>query len=99
MSADYLWQILGAADKLSLKTKLNGTVRQAANTDDLVFGVREIVTFVSQGTTLEQGSVILTGTPGGVILGTKNPTWLAHGDVVKVSISGIGSITNKMAFI
>lgn len=92
-------KILGAADSLSLQTKVNGIVRQQANTNDLVFGVRDIVAFVSQGTTLAKGSVILTGTPGGVILGSRNPAWLSHGDLVEVSISGIGSIRNKMDFV
>ncbi|KAF9890067.1 hypothetical protein FE257_006747 [Aspergillus nanangensis] len=79
--------------------KVNGTVRQQANTADLVFGVREIIAFASQGATLVKDSVILAGTPGGVILGSVKPKWLVDGDVVQVSISGIGSIRNKMAFL
>ncbi|SPJ77040.1 related to bifunctional 4-hydroxyphenylacetate degradation enzyme [Fusarium torulosum] len=90
--------ILGAADDLVLQTKVNGEVRQEATTSDLVFGVRRIIAFVSQGTTLEKGSVILTGTPGGVALGMKPPKWLKDGDTVEVSISGIGTIRNKMVF-
>ncbi|KAL6918562.1 hypothetical protein FSST1_010057 [Fusarium sambucinum] len=89
---------LGAADDLILQTKVNGEVRQEASTSDLVFGVKRIIEFVSQGTTLEKGSVILTGTPGGVALGMKPPAWLKDGDVVEVSISGIGTIRNKMVF-
>ena len=77
---------------------MNGEVRQEAITSDLVFGVKKIIAFVSQGTTLEKGSVILTGTPGGVALGMKPPQWLKDGDVVEVSISGIGTIRNKMVF-
>ncbi|KAF9890057.1 hypothetical protein FE257_006737 [Aspergillus nanangensis] len=92
-------RLLGAADNLSLETTVNGTVCQQANTGDLVFGVREIIAFVSQSTTLVKGSVILTGTPGGVILGSPNPQWLEDGDVVEVSISGIGSIRNRMNFL
>lgn len=92
-------QVLGAADNLLLQTKVNGHVRQESSTSDLVFGVRRIIEFVSQGTTLEKGSVILTGTPGGVGLGMKPPKWLADGDVVEVSISGIGTICNKMVFL
>ncbi|KAM0427409.1 hypothetical protein ACHAQK_012058 [Fusarium lateritium] len=90
--------ILGAADDLVLQTKVNGDVRQEASTNDLVFGVKKIIAFVSQGTTLERGSVILTGTPGGVALGMKPPKWLKDGDIVEVSISGIGTIRNKMVF-
>lgn len=77
---------------------MNGEVRQEANTSDLVFDVKRIIAFVSQGTTLEKGSVILTGTPGGVALGMKPPKWLKDGDVVQVSISGIGTICNQMVF-
>ncbi|KAM0548818.1 hypothetical protein ACHAPJ_009674 [Fusarium lateritium] len=90
--------VLGAADDLTLQTKVNGEVRQEASTSDLVFGVKKIIAFVSQGTTLEKGSVILTGTPGGVALGMKPPQWLKDGDIVEVSISGIGTIRNKMVF-
>ncbi|CEI60011.1 hypothetical protein FVEN_g8186 [Fusarium venenatum] len=89
---------LGAADDLILQTKVNGEVRQEASTSDLVFGVKRIIEFVSQGTTLEKGSVILTGTPGGVALGMKPPAWLKDGDIVEVSISGIGTTRNKMVF-
>lgn len=77
---------------------MNEEVRQEANTSDLVFDVKRIIAFVSQGTTLEKGSVILTGTPGGVALGMKPPKWLKDGDVVQVSISGIGTICNQMVF-
>ncbi|KAG4292518.1 5-carboxymethyl-2-hydroxymuconate isomerase [Fusarium proliferatum] len=90
--------ILGAAGHLILQTKVNGEVRQQANTSDLVFDVKRIIAFVSQGTTLEKGSVILTGTPGGVALGMEPPKWLKDGDVVQVSISGIGTICNQMVF-
>ncbi|KAI1245125.1 hypothetical protein MGN70_012014 [Eutypa lata] len=90
--------VLGAADNLTLETRVNGELRQEANTSDLVFGVREVIAFVSQGTTLEKGSVILTGTPGGVGMGMKPPRWLADGDIVEVSINGIGAIRNRMVF-
>ncbi|KAH6995536.1 hypothetical protein BKA56DRAFT_608844 [Ilyonectria sp. MPI-CAGE-AT-0026] len=92
-------RILGGADSLLLQTRVNGDLRQEASTSDLVFGVKEIVAFASQGTTLERGSIILTGTPGGVALGMKPPKWLTDGDVVEVSISGIGTIRNKMVFL
>lgn len=90
--------MLGAADNLPLKTLVNGEVRQDSNTSDLLFGVRKIISFCSQGTTLQRGSVILTGTPSGVAMGMSNPKWLQDGDVVEVSIGGIGTIKNKMVF-
>lgn len=90
--------ILGDADKQGLKTIVNGEVRQNGSTSDLCFGVRKLVAYCSQGQTLQKGSLIMTGTPGGVGLFMKPPTFLKHGDEVTVEIEGIGRLTNKMAF-
>lgn len=91
-------EVVGAADKLQLKTWVNGELRQDTNTDDLLFGVKKIIAFLSQGTTLEKGTVILTGTPAGVAMGMKPPKYLKDGDVVEVRIEQLGSVKNKMAF-
>jgi 2-keto-4-pentenoate hydratase/2-oxohepta-3-ene-1,7-dioic acid hydratase in catechol pathway len=77
---------------------VNGEVRQDTNTSDLLFGVREIISFISQGTTLEKGTVIMTGTPAGVAMGMKPPRYLTDGDVVEVAIQHLGSVRNKMVF-
>ncbi|KAG4444241.1 hypothetical protein IFR05_000338, partial [Cadophora sp. M221] len=90
--------VLGDADSLSLKTSVNGEVRQLSNTSDLCFGVRKLVSFCSQGQTLEKGSLIMTGTPGGVGLFMKPPVFLKDGDEVSVEISGIGRLANCMRF-
>lgn len=90
--------LVGAADKLLLQTFVNGEERQNSSTGDLLFGVEDIVSFVSQGTTLEAGTVILTGTPSGVAMGMKEPKYLEDGDVVEVRISELGAVRNKMAF-
>jgi 2-keto-4-pentenoate hydratase/2-oxohepta-3-ene-1,7-dioic acid hydratase in catechol pathway len=90
--------VLGAADSLNLTTTVNGEVRQQSNTSDLLFGVKHLVSFCSQGTTLEAGSLIMTGTPSGVISGMKHPVYLKNGDVVVVSIEGLGNITNVLKF-
>lgn len=91
--------VVGAADKLRLQTFVNGEVRQDTNTDDLLFGVKRIINFLSQGTTLEKGTVILTGTPAGVAMGMKPaPVYLKDGDVVEVRIEHLGSVKNKMVF-
>ncbi|RVX75031.1 hypothetical protein B0A52_01308 [Exophiala mesophila] len=90
--------VVGDAGNLALTTTVDGVVRQSSNTNDLIFGVREIIAFVSQGTTLEKGTVIMTGTPSGVALGMANPPWLKHGQVVEVSIEQLGSVKNKMHF-
>jgi 2-keto-4-pentenoate hydratase/2-oxohepta-3-ene-1,7-dioic acid hydratase in catechol pathway len=90
--------VLGAADKQELQTIVNGEVRQKGNTSDLCHGVRDLVAFCSQGQTLQKGSLIMTGTPGGVGLFMKPPTFLKDGDVVEVEISGIGRLKNTIKF-
>lgn len=91
-------EVLGDASGLELKTWVNGTLRQQATTSDLVFGVRKLVSFFSQGTTLKAGSLIMTGTPGGVNMESSNPNWLQDGDEVVVEIEGIGALKNTMKF-
>lgn len=90
--------VVGDASSLQLRTLVNGEERQNESTSDLLFGVREIVSFCSQGTTLEAGTVILTGTPSGVAMGMKEPKYLEDGDVVEVSIESLGSVKNRMVF-
>ncbi|KAL2349800.1 hypothetical protein BJ546DRAFT_1043527 [Cryomyces antarcticus] len=87
--------VLGAAENLSLKTLVNGKVRQESNTEDLCFGVRKLVAFCSQSQTLQKGSLIMTGTPGGVGLFMKPPGFLKDGDVVAVDIGGIGRLETR----
>lgn len=92
-------KVVAAADNLSLQTFVNGEMRQSSNTNDLLFGVQEIVSFISQGTTLEEGTVIMTGTPAGVAMGMKpKPQYLKDGDVVEVRIAELGSTKNRMVF-
>ena len=76
-------------DNLLLTTSVDGQVRQSANTGDMIFPVRELVSFISHSMTLLPGDVILTGTPAGV--GPLEP-----GDRVDVSISGIGTLSNPV---
>jgi 2-keto-4-pentenoate hydratase/2-oxohepta-3-ene-1,7-dioic acid hydratase in catechol pathway len=91
--------VLGAAEDLPLQTHFNGDLRQDSRTSDLLFGVRRIFSFLSQGTTLERVSVILTGTTSGVALGMSPPKWLQNGDIIRVTIGGIGRIENKLVFL
>jgi 2-keto-4-pentenoate hydratase/2-oxohepta-3-ene-1,7-dioic acid hydratase in catechol pathway len=66
-------------------------------TSDQIFTVKQTIAFLSQGTTLQQGTVILTGTPKGVGYVRKPPTYLKDGDIVQISIdSGIGSLINPV---
>jgi 2-keto-4-pentenoate hydratase/2-oxohepta-3-ene-1,7-dioic acid hydratase in catechol pathway len=92
-------RIVGAADNLRLQTLVNGEVRQDSNTSDLLFDVATIVSFLSQGSTLERGTIIMTGTPDGVVLGMPAPRpWLRHGDVVEVKIEHLGSCLNQVVY-
>ncbi|PAV28346.1 hypothetical protein CIL05_17070 [Virgibacillus profundi] len=74
-------------DNLEIKLWQNGELKQDSNTDDMVFSVGDIIQFVSSIMTLEQGDVILTGTPGGI--GN-----LKAGDRIDIELEGIGRLTN-----
>jgi 2-keto-4-pentenoate hydratase/2-oxohepta-3-ene-1,7-dioic acid hydratase in catechol pathway len=74
---------------LTLRTRVNGEVKQSTSTSDLIFDVPAIISFVSHHMTLEPGDVITTGTPSGV--GN-----LAVGDVVEIEIEGIGVLRNRV---
>jgi 2-keto-4-pentenoate hydratase/2-oxohepta-3-ene-1,7-dioic acid hydratase in catechol pathway len=82
--------------ELDLSTTVNGEVRQSSNTRQMLFGVAELVSFLSQGTTLEPGDVILTGTPPGVAAGMAEPAWLTPGDVVRCEVERLGYIENHI---
>jgi 2-keto-4-pentenoate hydratase/2-oxohepta-3-ene-1,7-dioic acid hydratase in catechol pathway len=75
---------------LDLWLKVNGQMRQKSNTEQMVFGVADLVTYVSQFMTLVPGDVISTGTPPGVALGMNPPVYLKPGDVVGLGIQGLG---------
>jgi 2-keto-4-pentenoate hydratase/2-oxohepta-3-ene-1,7-dioic acid hydratase in catechol pathway len=76
---------------LGLRLWVNGTPRQNGRTSDMVFGVAEIVRYLSRFMVLEPGDVINTGTPAGVALGLPDPKpYLREGDVVEVEIDGLG---------
>ncbi len=76
--------------KLSMWLDLNGTRMQTGNTETMVFGVAEIVSYLSEFMTLMPGDVITTGTPPGVGLGMKPPLYLKEGDVMSLGIEGLG---------
>ena len=84
-----LSQLIPDPHTLSLRTRINGQLRQDGHTSDLFFQIPYIIEFCSQGTTLQAGSVILTGTPGGVGYAMKPPQWLKPGDVVQITIGNM----------
>ena len=81
---------------LPLETKVNGEVMQSANTSDLVFDVPALIAWITQGLTLQPGDVILTGTPAGVGAARTPPRWLHDGDIVEISIGGLGTLRNPV---
>ena len=85
---------IGDPHALGIRCFVNGEKRQDSNTRELIFNCFEQVEHLSKVMTLEPGDVILSGTPGGVGIGSKPPRWLRAGDRVKVEIDGIGAIEN-----
>jgi len=72
---------------LTLETRVNGELRQHGTTSDFIFGIPELLAYITAAITLEPGDLVLTGTPAGV-----GP--LSPGDRVDVSIAGLGVLSN-----
>lgn len=85
---------LGDPEDLGLWTEVNGERLQDSTTENLIFGLDELVSFCSRAFTLEPGDIILTGTPTGVGVFRDPPVLLDDGDQVTVGIEGIGELTN-----
>lgn len=81
---------------LAIGATVNGEVRQDSNTSEMVFDVYAMVEHLSQAMTLEPGDLLLTGTPAGVGAVSKPPRYLKAGDVVRISIEGLGAIENRV---
>ena len=81
----------------SIKSYVNGELRQDGSTADMIFNCRKIVSYASHYIRLEPGDLIYTGTPSGVALEGEEKHWLVKGDRVDVVIEGIGTLTNFMA--
>ena len=80
----------------ALVTTLNGEVMQAARTSQMIVDVRSAIEFFSSFTRLRPGDVIATGTPGGVGFARQPPVWLQPGDIIEVSVEGVGAIRNRV---
>jgi len=83
-------------ERLRMQLHLNGELRQDASTSDMIYGIRELVSWWSQ-ITLEPGDVITSGSPSGVIAGRENPVWLKPGDRVEASIEHLGTLVSHIA--
>ena len=83
--------------KLGIRLRLNGQTMQESSTSQLIFGVDELIAYLSQVFTLEPGDLIFTGTPPGVGMARKPPVWLKPGDIVEVEIDHLGTLRNNVA--
>lgn len=81
---------------LPIRTWVNGELRQDAVTDQLIFSIPHILHELSQGMTLQAGTIIATGTPAGVGMGFDPPKFLKKGDVVRCQIEGIGTLEHRV---
>lgn len=81
---------------LTIETHVNGEFRQRGTTEDLIFSIPTLIKTISQAQTIRPGDVIATGTPAGVGFGLKPPVFLKPGDVVEISVTGLGTLRNKV---
>jgi 2-keto-4-pentenoate hydratase/2-oxohepta-3-ene-1,7-dioic acid hydratase in catechol pathway len=83
--------------RLDIRCWVNGELRQHDNTASMVFGVEYLISYISHHMTLEPGDIVSTGTPEGVIMGSKSKIWLKPGDEVAVEIEHLGHLANTLA--
>jgi len=82
-------------ESLSIKLRLNGETMQDSSTSEFIFGISQVVSYLSQVFTLEPGDLIFTGTPPGVGFARKPPVYLKAGDLCEVDIEGLGVLRNR----
>ncbi|KAJ5537687.1 hypothetical protein N7494_007166 [Penicillium frequentans] len=84
-------------ENLTVQTVVNGEKRQEASLKDLIFSIPTLLATISAGQTLQAGDVIATGTPAGVGFGFRPMKFLTTGDEISVSVTGLGTLKNKIA--
>ena len=82
--------------RLSVRTRVNGELRQDGTTADMIFSVASMIAHLSTVATLEPGTVLATGTPAGVGSASDPPRWLVAGDTVEVTVEGVGVLANPV---
>ena len=81
---------------LRISLEIGGETLQDSNTSNLIFGIPQLIAFLSSVFTLEPGDLISTGTPAGVGFARKPPRWLRPGDTVSIKIDGLGELVNPV---
>jgi acylpyruvate hydrolase len=84
-------------EDLRLRTWVNGELRQDSRTNDLIFGIEELIEFISQTCSFAPGDLLLTGTPSGVGMAMDPPRFLQAGDVVRMEIESLGVIEHTIS--
>jgi len=84
-------------EAIGIRTSVNGETMQDSNTRNLIFSIVELIVYCSAGMTLEAGTIIATGTPGGVGDSRTPPRYLREGDVVEITVDGVGTLRNPIA--
>ena len=84
-------------ERLAIRLWLNDELLQESNTDQLLFGIPELISFISECITLEAGDVIATGTPGGVGFTRDPAVFMQLGDIVRVDVEGLGELRNGIS--
>jgi 2-keto-4-pentenoate hydratase/2-oxohepta-3-ene-1,7-dioic acid hydratase in catechol pathway len=88
---------IGDPGDLTIRTLVNGAVKQETKSGEMVFSIPELISYCSEFTTLEPGDVIATGTPAGVGVARQPPEFLRPGDVCSIEIDKLGVLTNPVA--
>lgn len=87
---------VGDVQDLSIACRIDGELVQQGNTRDMIFGVDEIIEYITQAITLEPGDLIATGTPAGIGAWHDPPRWLRAGDTVTVEVERVGTLRNPV---
>jgi len=91
-------ETVGDPQNLKMETRRGGKTVQSSNTSDMIFPVKDIVAFLSKGTTIPAGTLVMTGTPPGVAMfASKPPNWIKAGEVVECEIEKLGVLRNEFA--
>jgi 2-keto-4-pentenoate hydratase/2-oxohepta-3-ene-1,7-dioic acid hydratase in catechol pathway len=85
-------------EAIGVQTRVSGELMQDSSTRHLIFSVVELLVYLSQGMTLQAGDVLATGTPGGVGDSRTPARYLAEGDVVEITVDGVGTLRNPVTF-